>query len=193
VDIEQNYSSAVKRIVKKVELENRNGDKHPQEPLEKILIGEAEPWIVQNARAAGLNIEGYKHEISNYFIRHVINTHGDPQKELERGNLPVHESDFEEIPMIIEQPTYIVFGAKRNGEDRIIYAKNQQDGTTIYFEEILTGKSNRSLRGNTMYKTKKILDKDSLIANITMNGKTDIAKAIITGMDGGQAINTANS
>jgi hypothetical protein len=62
----------------------------------------------------------------------------------------------------------------------------------LYFEEILCGKTNKSLRGNTMYKTRKILDKSGIIANIGMNGKTDLSNIKITGMDGSQTINTAN-
>jgi hypothetical protein len=42
--------------------------------LEKVKIGKAAPWIVQNAKDAGIDIDGYEHEISNYFIRHVINS-----------------------------------------------------------------------------------------------------------------------
>jgi hypothetical protein len=41
-----------------------------------------------------------------------------------------------------------------------------------------------------MYKTKKVLNKEGVIANIGMNGKTDLSK--ITGMDGSHSINTAN-
>jgi len=43
-----------------------------------------------------------------------------------------------------------------------------------------------------MYKSRKKLNKAGIIANIGMNGKTDTAKIKITGMDGGQPINTAN-
>jgi hypothetical protein len=43
-----------------------------------------------------------------------------------------------------------------------------------------------------MYKTKKVLDKQGIIANISMNRKTDLSKIKITGMDGSQSINTAN-
>lgn len=43
-----------------------------------------------------------------------------------------------------------------------------------------------------MYKTKKVLNKEGVIANIGMNGKTDLSKIKITGMDGSHSINTAN-
>jgi len=43
-----------------------------------------------------------------------------------------------------------------------------------------------------MYKTKKKLNQKGIIANITMNRKTDVSGIKITGMDGGQTISTAN-
>jgi hypothetical protein len=55
----------------------------------------------------------------------------------------------------------------------------------LYFEEILTGKTNRSLRGRTMYKTKKILNQKETLANIQMNRKTDLSKIKTASMDGG--------
>jgi hypothetical protein len=187
-----NYLESVKKIAQKIHIEEQNGIRRPQERLEKIKIGKVEPWIVQNAKDVGLNIEGYEHEISNYFIRHVLKNHGDEKKEAARGNMPIRDEDFGGIPAIIKKPDYTIFGTKRNDEDRIIYVKNLPDGTMFYLEEILTGKSNRTLRGNTMYKTKKILDEKGIIANIGMNGKTDLSKIKITGMDGGHSINTAN-
>jgi hypothetical protein len=188
----EDYLKSVKKIVQKIRAEEQRGLKRPQEPLEKVSIGKVEYWIVQNVKDMGINIEGYEHEISNYFIRHVLKSHGDEKKESSRGNLPIEDEDFEEIPTIIEHPDFTIFGAKRNNEDRIIYIKNMKNGAMLYFEEILTGKNNQSLRGNTMYKTKKILDKQGIIANIGINGKTDMSKIKITGMDGSPSISTAN-
>jgi hypothetical protein len=188
----RNYKEAVQDIVKRIRLEEAKGETKSQEPLKKVKLGAVSPWIVENARDVGLNIDGYEHEISNYFIRHVIKNHGDTKKEASRGNLPVQDEDFQKIPAIIERADYIIFGAKRNNGDRIIYAKNLENGTMLYFEEILDGKGNKSLRGNTMYKTKKILNKEAVIANIGMNRKTDLSKIKITGMDGSHSINTAN-
>jgi hypothetical protein len=48
----------------------------------------------------------------------------------------------------------------------------------------LAGKNNKSLRGRTMYKTKKTLDLDGVLANIQMNRKTDFSEIKIASMDG---------
>ena len=186
------YIQFVKDILQGIFIENQEGKKYPQEPLKKMKIGKVKSNIIKNAKDIGIDIEGYHHEISNYFIRHVLNSHGEEKKETSRGNISIANEDFLQIPVIIDSPDCIIFGARRNNEDRIIYIKHLEIGTLFYFEEILTGKSNKTLRGNTMYKTIKKLDKAGIIANICMNGKTDISKIKITGMDGGQAINTAN-
>ena len=186
------YIQSVSKILQKIHLEEQEGQKLPQEPLEKIIITKVKTQYIDNAKSIGIDIKGYYHEISNYFIRHVLKNHGNERKETGRGNLPVKDEDFMQIPVIIESPDYIIFGAKRNNENRIIYIKHIEDGTILYFEEILTGKNNKTLRGNTMYKTKRILNETGIIANINMNGKTDISKIKITGMDGSKSINTAN-
>jgi hypothetical protein len=186
------YNKFLENILQGIYNENQEGKIHPQEPQKKMKIGPVKLFVIENARDIGLDIEGYHHEITNYFIRHVLNSHGEEKKETSRGNIPIGNEDFLLIPAIIGSPDYIVFGARRNSKDRIIYIKHLGIGTLFYFEEILTGKSNKSLRGNTMYKTAKKLDKTGIIANIIMNGKTDISHIKITGMDGGQTINTAN-
>jgi hypothetical protein len=182
--VNENYVQSVKNIVQKLHIEGQSGIKRPLEPLEKVKIGKVEPWTVQNAGEVGLHIEGYEHEISNYFIRHVLKNHGNEKKETARGNVPIHNDDFNRIPSIVTKPDYAIFGAKRHDEDRIIYVKHLEDGTMLYFEEVLTGKGNKSLRGRTMYKTKKMLGIDGVLANIRMNRKTDLSKIKIASMDG---------
>jgi hypothetical protein len=180
----ETYLQSIKNIVQKIHTEGQGSIKRSQEPLEKVKIGKVEPWLAQNASEVGLNIDGYEHEISNYFIRHVLKNHGDEKKEAARGNLPIRGDDFDRIPSMIKKPDYAIFGAKRHNEDRVIYVKHLENGTMLYFEEVLTGKGNKSLRGRTMYKVKKILDLNGVLANIQMNRKTDLSVIKIASMDG---------
>jgi hypothetical protein len=179
------YSKSVKNILERIHLEEKQGIKHPQEPLEKIPIKKVDPWIVRNAKDVGIDIDGYIHEISNYFIRHVLKAHGDEKTELDRGNFPIKDTDLEKIPEMIAKPDYVVFGGKRKGIEKIIYVKYAERGTALYFEEILTGEKNKSLRGNTLYKTRKPLDKNGILKNIEGVGKTDMSNAKITSPGGG--------
>jgi hypothetical protein len=139
------YINSVRNIIKRIRAEAKEGVGRSQEPLEKIKIKQVDPWMIENAKKAGIDIEGYAHEISNYFIHHVIKNHGKEKTEVIRGNLPITDEDF---------------------------------------EEILRGKSNRSLRGRTMYKTKKNLDKNAVLINISMNRKTNLSNIKIASMDG---------
>jgi hypothetical protein len=186
------YVQSIEKILQKIHLEDQEMKKRPQQSLEKVKIGKVKTGIIEKAKDMGIDIEGHYHEVSNYFIRHVLKNHGDEKKEMGRGNLPINDRDFMQIPVILEYPDFIIVGAKRNNKDRMIYIKYTENGTMFYFEEILTGKSNKTLRGNTMYRSRKKLDKAGIIANVGMNGKTDTVKIKITGMDGSQPINTAN-
>jgi len=38
---------------------------------DKVTVGKAERWLVDEAKKVGLNIDGFKHEITSDFINHV--------------------------------------------------------------------------------------------------------------------------
>jgi hypothetical protein len=74
----------------------------------------------------------------------------------------------------------------------IIYAKQMDDGTTLYFEEILAGKRNKSLRGITLFKMKKEFDEKKTLNIITNRNKTDILGAKIMIGAGGKSSSEAS-
>jgi len=143
----------------------------------KIPIGKVEKWLVDEAKEIGLDIDSFEHEITNSFITHVMNEHGNEKKEKNRGQIAIIEGDFKKIPDIIKSPDYVIVGGqytkgKSKGKDFLTYAKKLDDDTTLYFEEVfeevLDGKKNRSLRGKTMYKRKGEIDEQKFI-NIVSN------------------------
>jgi len=71
------YAQSVEKILQRIHLEDQEGEKRPQQSLEKVKIGKVKTWIVEKAKDMSINIEGYYHEVSNYFIRHVLKSHGD--------------------------------------------------------------------------------------------------------------------
>jgi len=132
-----------------------------------------------------LNIDGFEHEITSEFVAHTIKKHGNEKIEMSRGQIAVKESDFDKIPEIVKNPNIAIIGAKRNSKDMVIYAKEIQDGTTLYFEEVLSGNKNKTLRGKTMYKRQGGIEKEKLINIITNREKTNVSKAkIIVGAGG---------
>jgi len=159
--------------------------------FEKIPIGKVDRWLIDEAKEVGLDIDGFEHEITNEFVAHVMNEHGNEKKEKSRGQIAVKEGDFKKIPEIVKKPDMAIVGAKRESKDMVIYAKEMPDGTTLYFEEVLSGKDNKTLRGKTMFKRKDGLDREKVINIITNREKTDVSKAkIIVGAgshSGGEA------
>jgi hypothetical protein len=155
--------------------------------LQKIPMGKVEKWLVDEAKEVGLDIDGFKHEITNEFVTHVMNNHGDEKKEKSRGQIAIKQDDFNKIPDILRKPDITIVGAKRKNENIIIHAKKMEDGTTVYLEEVLTGRTNRTLRGKTMYKRKGDVDEESLKSVVTMNEKTDLSGAKIVIGGGGHS------
>jgi hypothetical protein len=132
-------------------------------------IGRPSVWLINAAASIGLDYSGLSHEITNYFQNHVINRHG-------HGPMPVLESDFANIPAIVEVPDLAVIGAIRGGLYNA-YAKRINGETFLYFDEVLDSTHNKALRGSTFYKIAKQLDMGGFEKIITMNGKTDLTKA----------------
>ena len=147
-------------------------------PFEKESIGKAAEWLINNAIEVGIDIQGFEHEITNYFINHVLNRHSDPDIEESFGQIPVKEDDFNNIADVVKNPDYAIIGAKRNGEDVLFYAKRMEDGSTIYLEEVLTGKKNKTLRSKTLFRKKNNIDvdKETLLKIASGEGKTDLSK-----------------
>jgi hypothetical protein len=133
-----------------------------------------------------LDIAGFEHEITDEFVAHTIKNHGNEKTEAERGQIALKESDFGNIPEIVKKPDLAIVGAKRKNKDMVVYAKKMQDGTTLYFEEVLDGRKNKTLRSKTMFKRKDGLDREKLINVVTNKEKTDISKAKIVLGSGSQ-------
>jgi hypothetical protein len=145
-------------------------------PFEKESIGKAAEWLINNAIEVGIDIQGFEHEITNFFINHVLNRHSNPDIEKSFGQIPVREDDFNSIADIVKNPDYAIIGAKRNGEDVLFYAKRMEDGSTIYLEEILNGKKNKTLRGKTLFRKKNDINKNALLNIASREGKNDLSK-----------------
>ena len=152
--------------------------------LEKVAMSKVEKWLVDEARKVGLDIEGFEHQITNEFVNHVINRHGNDKSEAAYGQVAIRQGDFDKIPELVKEPDFMVIGARRKEKDILIYTKKMPDGTTFYLEEILKGKNNRVLRGKTMYKRKGDINEKNLETVVRQNGKTDLSNAKIISRGG---------
>ena len=145
----------------------------------KLNFLSASDWLVEHAEKVGVCIQNSSHQITTDFITHALKEHGNAKTESARGNIALTQQDFFQIANIVSEPTFVVFGVKRDGQDRIIYIKDMQDGTALYFEEILTGGKTKTLRGKSLSKQKNKISVEKIRRILQANKRNDISKMII--------------
>lgn len=81
--------------------------------------------------------------------------------------------DIENIPEIVSNPDYIVFGTKTNQKlDTVVYVKQMSDGTTYYVEEVRKGR--KILTATTMWKKMSVqLTAESMRNSVSPNAQSD--------------------
>ncbi|MDR2767179.1 MAG: hypothetical protein LBB82_02505 [Treponema sp.] len=76
-------------------------------------VGQPEPWLINAATEINIDLAGLTHEVSNYFVNHSINRHGDEKTERDQGQLPISNEDIVLIPEVIKSPDYAVIGISK--------------------------------------------------------------------------------
>lgn len=146
-------------------------DSGKNEKFEKE-IGKVTPEFEQLAEKYGVNIKGYIHSVDNFFVKHDRNAHGNVAREKENGQIATTDEDIKKIPEVLNNPDFIIFGSKnRQHNNVIIYAKNIEDGSTLYIEEIRTRA--KHLAANTLYKMASASDAYTLLRNPTLYAQDD--------------------
>jgi hypothetical protein len=139
---------------------------------QKATIAPAEPWLVEAAKEHGLDLADHNHVIDGSAVRHVINRHSNEKIEVSRGQLPVTDADFDRIPELIDSPDAVVFGTKTRGKrDQVGYIKRLEDGSTLYLEEVRTGR--KELAAVSMRKYPAAKDFDSIAGTLPSNARSD--------------------
>jgi len=146
------------------------------EPFEKAVVGKPEQWLVEAAKTAGLDISGLAHEITNNFVNHSITRHGNAETEKAQGQISVTLADFERISDIVKNPDFAIINIKRNRGVLIAYSKKFEEGTVIYYEEILNSKRNKALRSKTIYKKMGTVRSDTFLKIVSNNAHTDVSQ-----------------
>lgn len=155
--------SAIQGLVSKV-----RGSGQLTESVDLMPVSETE---VKDAAANGLNIKGFKHAIDGSAIRHVINGHSNEKRETARGQLPVTDADFEAIPDVVSAPDYVIYGLKNKiGRDMVVYLKQLEDGSTLYLEEVRTGR--KTLTAQSMRRFPRTTNADSIIETLRPTSET---------------------
>lgn len=147
------------------------------EPPKNIFrfVSEVKDWIVNLAKATGLDITGFKHKTTEDFERHAIKKHGSERTETGRGQVAVTQEDLDNIQDVMDNPDIAVAGVKKNGKDRIVLVKNNEHGS-ILVEEVLSGRRNKVLNAKTFWILDKTVD-EGKIKKILANTKGyDVSK-----------------
>lgn len=138
----------------------------------KAKIGAASEWLVGQAHDAGVNISGYNHAVDASAIRHIKKAHGNPDTETARGQVAVTDADISNIPSLLDAPDKVLFGMKNSrGQDIVGYLKSMADGSTLYLEEVRSGR--KELATTSMRKYPAAMNVDALTSTLDLNAKRD--------------------
>jgi len=145
----------------------------PGNASSKTAIGVVGPWLVDMAREKlGVDITGYRHVIDTSAVKHIRNRHGAEAAERARGQIPLTDEDIAHIPDLLSSPDKVVFGTKnRLGHDQIAFVKTLPDGSTLYLEEVRTGR--RELAAMSMRKYPATMNVEAVAATLDPNARGD--------------------
>lgn len=127
----------------------------------------------------GVDVQGFKHVVDNYAIKHILKHHGNKESEAARGQLNLQDKDFMSLPDILNHPDKMAFGAENSrAEPLIVYLKKLDDGSLMVVEEIRKGRE--SLAVVSMRKYPPARSAASLLSPSSINVQNDRAVSIVS-------------
>ncbi len=107
----------------------------------------------------GINVDNYNISLKTDDVRKIFKDHGSEKTEIPRGQVPITENDFLNIPDIINNPDSISLeGKSPQGKPAIKFEKNI-DGNTVVVTYVSDKHNNLEMQ--TMYKFKNNKKRDS--------------------------------
>ena len=111
----------------------------------------------------GLNVDNYNISLRTDMIRHALKEDSNAETEIARGQVPITENDFLNIPNIINSPDNISLSGKTaQGKDVIKFEKNIHGNNVVI---TYVSDKHKNLEFQTMYKFKN--DKKNSLATAT--------------------------
>lgn len=115
----------------------------------------------------GINIDNYNISLKTDAIRHTLKGHSNIKKEQLRGQIPITELDFANIPLIINNADNIIHnGENKQGKPVIQFEKNI-DGNNVVITYV--SDKHNTLELQTMYKFKNNKKMDSVTTSNAIN------------------------
>lgn len=134
----------------------RNGRKNTEtEKLEKLYLGK----MSEDSKRQASNILGYEIDsrdmiVTSDDVKHILDSHGNAETELQRGNQPLEQWAIDAIPDVVTQPDSIVPGStntsgKHPGKQGVIFSKTMPNGTVVTVQ--FDNKGRKTMELTTMY------------------------------------------
>ena len=116
----------------------RSGRKsHQGEKLEKLYMGKMPLGVkAKVADLLGYEVDERDFIVTNDDVKHVFDHHGDPEHEIEAGNIPLELWMFDALPDVLANPDSITPGhvgesRKNSGKRGVLFSKAFPGGTVI--------------------------------------------------------------
>lgn len=98
--------------------------------------------------------------------------------EKSRGQIPLTDADLMALPGVVQNPERVVLGTKnRLGKEQIAYIKQMPDGSTLYLEEVRTGR--KELAAVTARKYPATMNIESIVSTLHPNAQGDGGNGVI--------------
>ena len=134
----------------------RNGRKNTEtEKLEKLYLGK----MSEDAKRQASNILGYEIDsrdmiVTSDDVKHILDSHGNAETELQRGNQPLEQWAIEAIPDVVTNPDTvspgdIQTGGKHPGKRGLLFSKSLPNGTVVTVQ--FDNKGRNTMELTTMY------------------------------------------
>jgi len=109
---------------------------------QKADLGPVADWVAQAVKdKLGVDVSDYRHILDGSAVRHIITNHYNARAEARRGNIALTDADLLALSQLLETADKVIFGTKNNlHKDQIVYLKHMPDGSTLYLEEIRSGR-----------------------------------------------------
>ncbi len=135
-------------------------------------LGQAADWLVNAAKAQGLDIAGAEHVVDTSAVRHIQKNHGKAAVETARGQVAVTPQDLARIPELVGDPDRVIFGtANRLGRPQIGYVKTLEDGSMLYLEEVRAKRN--QLAAVSLRKYPATTNVDAITSTLRPNVRSD--------------------
>ena len=150
---------------------------HLGEKLEKLYLGKMSPEVKEKiSDILGYEVTDRDFIVTNDDVKHVMDEHGDPQKEISKGNLPLENWVFDSIPAVLANPDSVEKGhegtGKNAGKTGVVISKTMPNGRVVSIHYDNKGRGTMEL--TTVYA------KESTPSVVTVPNETDTRTPKVT-------------